>query len=158
MSTTVVNVFCCGHKRRRRRKVRIVPHIGVAVEQTQPVLKTPQYQGSVKGETVMAFELPATHQVTVTAETVDKKGNPAPVENPSWTTNNSDVLSLTPSEDGKSCLVKAVGPLGDAGVTFSADGDLGEGEKPIVGTFDVSVVAGDATVVVLSPSAPEEQV
>lgn len=153
----IVNIFeGCGRKKRRR--VRIVPRLGIAVEQTRPVLKTPQYQGSVKGETIMAFELPATHQVNVAVEFRDRKNNPAPVDDvPVWSVDNSELLLLTPAADGMSCLVAAVGPLGTANVTLQADADLGDGSTPVIGTLEVQITGGTATVVALTPGTPEEQ-
>lgn len=78
----------------------------------------------------------------------DKAGNPAATDGvPEWATDNSDVLSVIPSDDGMSCTVKANGPLGTAKVQVMADADLGEGKKVVVGVLEVSVSAGEATVV-----------
>lgn len=141
-----------------KHRVRIVPHMGQAVEQTQPVLKTPQYKGSIKGEVIMAFDLADSQQVVVSVAFVDKKGNPANVDGaPEWSTDNTDVLALTPEPNGMSCLVQAVGPLGAATVTLKADADLGAGTVPVIGTLDINVTGGAATVVTLTPGVPEEQ-
>lgn len=141
-----------------QQRVWIVPHLGIAVEQTQPVLKTPQFQSCKTGEVIMAFDLAATQQVPVSVAFTDKKGNPAPVDGvPTWSTDNSEVLALTPAADGLSCVVAAVGPLGSATVTLQADADLGEGVVSIVGSLSVNVTAGSATVVALTPGVPEEQ-
>lgn len=44
--------------------------------------------------------------------------DPSPV--PTWSTSNPSIISLTPSPDGMSCLVTAVGPVGSATVTVAA--------------------------------------
>jgi hypothetical protein len=122
------------------------------------VLKTPQYQGSVKGEVIMAFELPATHQVSVSVEFKDRRGNPAPVdEPPTWAVDNSELLTLGVEPDGMSCVVIPVGPLGTANITLTADADLGDGSTPIIGTLEVQITGGTATVVTLVPGTPTEQ-
>lgn len=104
----------------------------------------------------MAFSMSDSQQVTVTAKAIDKKGNAAPIEAPEWSTDNTDLLALTPSDDGLSCVVAAVGPLGSGTVTFKADAQLGDGEVPIVGTLDVTITGGLATTVTLEAGAPSE--
>lgn len=75
-------------------------------------------------------------------------GNDAPVDGaPQWASSNSEVLTVTPSEDGMSADVVAVGPLGSATVSVKADADLGEGVSQIAGSMDVEVVASAATTV-----------
>lgn len=106
----------------------------------------------------MAFKLTATQQVDASFTVTDKKGNPAPVDGiPTWSTDNSDLLSLTPSADGKSCTIVAVGPLGTANVFVNADADMGGGTKPIIGRGEITVDAGEATVVNLNFGTPSEQ-
>src|SRR5262245_52292976 len=62
---------------------------------------------------IVASQMTVTQQMTVTAEFQDKKGNPAPVDGvPTWQTDNSDLLELTSSADGLSCVAKAVGMIG----------------------------------------------
>ena len=70
---------------------------------------------------------------------------------------NTDVLALTPAGDGMSCIVAAVGAIGTGIVTLTADADMGGGVKPVIGTLEVSITAGEATNVVLTPSTPTEQ-
>jgi hypothetical protein len=106
---------------------------------------------------VLAMELKSNEQVVFTVEFRDKKGNVVQAENVQWATDNSEVLALTPAADNLSCLVAAVGPLATAGITLTADGDIGDGENAIIGTAEVKVVAGDASVVTLVPGTPTEQ-
>lgn len=106
----------------------------------------------------MAFDLTDTQEVLVSVDLKTKRGNPAKVDGvPEWSTDNTEVLALTPAADGLSCTVSAVGPLGTANVTLKADADLGAGVTPIFGVLEVNVTAGQATVVTLKPGAPTEQ-
>ncbi len=106
----------------------------------------------------MAFELTDCQQVTLSVTFLDKKGNPARVDGaPAWLVDNPNVLALTPAADGLSCLVSAVGPLGSALVTLTADADLGAGVVSVIGTFAVDVTAGAATTVAITAGTPEEQ-
>ena len=128
------------------------------VERLTPVARTPEFLNSRKGEILMALALPATHQVNLSVEVRDRLGNPAEVQDPlEWSTDNVDLLALTPSDDGRTCQVAAVGPLGMAVVTLRADADLGEGVVHIVGSLEVTVTAGTATVVELVADTPVEQ-
>ncbi len=101
--------------------------------------------------------LGSSEQMRVSVEFVDRRGNPAEVQDPEWMTDNSELLALEPSEDGKSCLVKAVGPLGLANVTLRADADTGEGVVPILATGEVEVTPGKARTARLRFDPPEEQ-
>lgn len=106
----------------------------------------------------MAFEMSSTQQVGVSVEFKDKKGNPAKVDGvPEWMTDNSDVLIVTPAGDGMSCIVAAAGPLGVGNITLTADADLGTGVVPVIGTLEVTITAGPATTVTLTPGVPLEQ-
>lgn len=105
----------------------------------------------------MAFALTSSQKTTVSVQFQDKKGHPATAENIEWLTDSPALLALTPASDGLSCDVAAVGPLGTGLVTLKADGDLGDGETPIIGTLEVEVGAGNAAVVVLTPGTPVEQ-
>lgn len=107
----------------------------------------------------MSYILPATHQVPVSVDFQDKSGQPARVDGiPQWSTDNSELLALAPAEDGMSCLVSAVGPLGEATVTLTADADRGEGVVPIYGSLEIEVTSGMAALVVLTPGTAVEQV
>jgi hypothetical protein len=142
-------------------ETRVVFRLGAVEEQSGIVSSTRPMQRCRSRHfyrsLVLAMDLKSSQQVTFTVEFRDKKGNVVTAENVQWATDNSEVLSLEPAADGLSCLVKAVGPLATAGITLTADGDLGDGESQIVGTAEINVVAGDATVVTLTPGAPTEQ-
>lgn len=105
----------------------------------------------------MAVEMTTIDQFNVTVAPKDAKGNPAPIENPQWLTDNTDVLSLTPSSDGLSCLVKSVGIPGTANVQFSSDAKIGEGEVILMGTLAVTVGPAQAVTVELVAGPVEVQ-
>lgn len=149
-------------------EVRVVFHVTVG-EQHGPVVKTPQFQGPTphRRYLVMLHTITDSQRLTLTPKFLSKKGNPAPIENAVWSTDNTEVVALeigtvgedkkfTPDASGASCRVSAVGPLGVANVTLKGDSDIGEGEKPIFGTASVQVGPGEATSLELTASEPEE--
>lgn len=101
-----------------------------------------------------------TQQAALTFKVEDAKGNPAKVEgSPEWNSSDTTKVTVSPSADGQSATIKAVGPLTETNVQISvtADADLGTGSKPIVGLLDVQIVAGEAVTVAISAGTPEEQ-
>lgn len=149
----------CNLFRKRNQYGRIVPVVLWVRESSGAVPKTPQYHSwPLLGEVIMAFSLGATQQVDLATKILDRKGNPAKVDGvPVWATDNTELLSLAPSADGLSCLVSAVGPLGSGVVSMTADADLGAGVVALVGSIDIEVTAGVATVISLTPGTPTEQ-
>lgn len=106
----------------------------------------------------MAFLLKATQNVTLSVgEVRDRKRNPTRIDDPVWSSSDESVLVIAVSEDGMNAAASAVGPLGAATITLTADADLGEGVRPLTGTLDVEVVPGDASVVNIIPGVPTEQ-
>jgi hypothetical protein len=88
----------------------------------------------------------------------DRKGNPATVQDPVFTSGDESVVTIIDdlaNPGGKSA--HAVGPLGATSVTFTGDADLGEGVKPIIGSFAVIVNPGEATVIEMTAGTPVEQ-
>lgn len=142
---------------------RPIPSVVLAVgppreQQGGPPGPTPSLQSQVRGPVLMSVQLGSSQEFDLSVRFADRRGNTARVDGiPEWMTDNSEVLSLRPSEDGLSCTVRAVGPLGRASVTLSADADLGEGSTPIVGTVEIEVTVGSATAVELVPGDPREQ-
>jgi len=71
----------------------------------------------------MSFTLTDNQSVVITLGFADKKGNPtgppAGAQLPVWMVDVPTVMSLTPAADGMSCVVAAVGPLGDATVSVA---------------------------------------
>lgn len=155
---------CRECRRKKEPKLRLVPRIGPVTEQLEPVVPTPQYQGSTPCMEILLMPLTMKddQQVEFTLEFRNKKGNVVPNPPldgiPTWVTNNSDILALTVSPDGLTCSVAAVGALGIANVTFSGDGDLGAGVVPLTGTFEITIIADPAaTQVTLVPGTPTDQ-
>lgn len=104
----------------------------------------------------MAFSMTDSQKSTLSVKFEDKKGNPAPVDpgtTPTWSTDNTDVLQLTPSADGLSCDVAAVGPLGVGTVTLKASA----GGSDIIGTVQITITGGAATQVEIDNTPPVEQ-
>ena len=94
-------------------------------------------------------------QLSVTARS--RKGSLAPLQNPMWETSDAAVLTVVADPgDGTKATVSAQ-VAGTALITFTADADMGEGVVPIVGTLDVVISAGMATVVEISAGTPVEQ-
>jgi hypothetical protein len=103
----------------------------------------------------MALILTDVQKVTLAVAFVSAKGNPAVVDGlPVWGTSDATVLSVVPAADGLSADVVAVGPLGTAQVSVTADADLGEGVRALVGTLDVTVIASEAGAIVINAGVP----
>lgn len=123
------------------------------------VAKTPhRRRWPLTGDIDMALTMNTIQQCVLTIKPVDAKGHPAPVDGiPVWLSDNTDVLSLTPADDGLTCVAAAVGIPGTAKVQVSCDADLGAGVTLLVGTLDVSVTAAPATTIVIDPGPPTDQ-
>lgn len=99
----------------------------------------------------------ATQQFTATPQFLDRKGNPAPVDGiPTWAAENPTVITLVPSADGLSALIKAQG-VGVSKYNVNADADLGAGVRPVIGEGTVTVTPGEAVTVAIAEGPAEEQ-
>jgi hypothetical protein len=97
-------------------------------------------------------------QATATITPVDKFNNPAPVDGvPVWASSDETIVTVTPADDGLSALVKAVGPLGSANVSVTADADMGAGVVTIFGTLSVDVTPGQAVGITITLGPASEQ-
>lgn len=109
----------------------------------------------------MKLTLKATQDCVLSLGTgKDRKGNPAPIDEtvpPTWFSTNTDIGTVTASEDGKTATLSAVGPLGTFQVNANVDLDTTEGTKPGVAVLDVEVIAGDAVIIDIVPGTPTEQ-
>jgi hypothetical protein len=139
-------------------EITLIPGIGIASEHTGPVTPTPQYQGRppIGARQLMAFELTATQQVTLTVAPKDRRGNPAQVQDPTWQVDNPNLVSLVPAPDGLSCVVAALGPIGAGTLTFRCDSNLGAGVVELIGTVQFTITPGTATVIEITPGTPTE--
>lgn len=85
---------------------------------------------------------------------VDAAGNPAvfPAGAVTWTSSAPTIATVTPSADGLTADVAAVGPLGAAQVLVSVvvDPTL----PPLTGTLDVTVTASAAATIQVTAGAP----
>lgn len=99
------------------------------------------------------LQLQDTQHCPLSIQAVDAAGNPAvlPAGSVTWTSSNPAIASATPSADGSSCDVAAVGPLGAAQIGVSVVVDP---STTLTGTLDVSVVAGAAATIQIVPGAP----
>jgi hypothetical protein len=102
----------------------------------------------------------ATQQCALTLTITDAKGNPATVDGvPVWSSADATKVSVEAAADGLTASIFAEGPATTQPVQISvtADADLGEGVKPLVGLLDVTVVGAEATVIAITPGTPTEQ-
>ena len=85
----------------------------------------------------------------------DKFGNEAKVDGaPSWALSDPSLGALTVAEGGMSASLAPAGTVGAFKVQVSADADLGEGVKSILGELDIELLAGDAEVLSISAGEP----
>jgi hypothetical protein len=101
---------------------------------------------------IYLMQLKEGQTVPITVSPKTKRGNPAGVEPGSATFESSDpsVVSVTqdPGNPLKATLEALDGSNNESVViTFRADGKVGDGVRPIVGTLDVVATQGDAVVV-----------
>lgn len=92
--------------------------------------------------------LKVSDQLPLSVELKDKFGNKAVVDGkPVWAVTDEALASVEVAEDGMSAVLKPKGQVGALKVQVSADADLGEGVKSIVGELDVDLLPGEAVVV-----------
>jgi len=99
-----------------------------------------------------------TEQVELTAQALDAKGLPAPVENAVWASSDVEVASVeADASDPLKAVVKAENKLGSARITLNADARIGDGEVPISGFLDVEVTGGEAVEFAIAAGTPTPQ-
>lgn len=82
----------------------------------------------------------------------DAKGNAATLPSPpSWTVSDPTLLTVTPSADGLSAEIAAVGPEGNCQVNVSAD--LGGGQT-VTGSLAVTITGSAAATISVTPGTP----
>lgn len=103
------------------------------------------------------LQLTDTQQCDVSVKALNRKGNPAPVQNPVWSSSDSTVATVTQDAvDGLKAKVVA-GAAGTTQINVSADADMGDGVKPISAVLDVTVVGGQAVTFAVTTGTPTEQ-
>jgi hypothetical protein len=106
----------------------------------------------------LVLTLTSVQKCSMSVSAVDAKGNPAEVENVTFTASDPAILTIEPdATDATKATVLAAGPLGNAQVVVAADADIGEGTKPLQGILDVIVVAAEAVSLSVATGTPEDQ-
>lgn len=109
------------------------------------------------GVAIPMLQLTETQQCALSVSPVTRKGNPAQVQNPTWSSSDDAVVTVdVDSTDSLKAKVVAEAP-GTAQVNFSADADLGDGVRLLSAVLDVTVVPGEAVTVTIATGTPEEQ-
>lgn len=103
----------------------------------------------IEGVEVTQMELKVTKKAKVSVKFKDAAGFQAKVDGkPAWAVSDSTKAILVVAEDGMSAEVQGV-DVGSFMLSLSADADLGEGIKPILGSLAFDVTAGEAVSVEL---------
>lgn len=103
----------------------------------------------IEGVEVTQMELKVTKKAKVSVKFKDAAGFQAKVDGkPEWLVSDAAKASLVVAEDGMSAEVQAL-DVGSFMLSLSADADLGEGIKPILGSLAFDVTAGEAVSVEL---------
>lgn len=98
----------------------------------------------------MALQLTDLQQVVLTAFAINAVGNSAPVTDPTWSV-TPDILSIEPdTTHGMSALFTTGTVCGAAQVMFTCKA----GEKELSATFDIDVIASEATSVLIIAEEP----
>jgi uncharacterized protein YjdB len=133
---------------RRKRRARLLWEIG-------PISEQPQ--GATIRRKRKMLKLTNTQQAALSISAVDRRNKPALVDSVVWTSSDDTVATVTAdTADPMKATVKAI-DAGTAQINVSADADLGDGERPITGALDVTVVAGEAVALVIGTGTPTEQ-
>ena len=115
---------------------------------------TPGPKGTRYGGPTVAFQLHDFEQVPLSVEALDSEGNPA-TATIAFSSSDETVVGIQDNGDGTALAIASpgAGGLGTATVTATVT-DTSDGNV-ITGTFDIEVVAGDATTVNFVPGTPE---
>lgn len=100
-----------------------------------------------------SLQLTDIQQDSLALVATDAAGNPAtlPPGSVTWAVSDTTILSITPSADGMSASIAAVGALGAAQVQVSVQLDA---TTTLTGTLDVTVVASAAATIQIVPGTP----
>lgn len=110
--------------------------------------------GGMKLE-ITEMQLKVTNKLPLSLKLVDKFGNEAWIDGlPLWALTNPAMGSLAVATDGMSAVLTPVGVLGSFAVQVSADADMGEGVKVIIGNLPIDLLPGDATEIQIVSGEP----
>lgn len=109
------------------------------------------------GMGVKKMQMKTNQQAVASLSGRDAEGNVAAVNfdaAPSWTSDTPDVVTVTPSPDGLSCVIGSPNPgaPGSAVVTL----DAAVGGKPLQATLAVDIIPGDAVAISIETEAPTD--
>jgi hypothetical protein len=125
----------------------VLVHDSVTYEQAAP--DGPGMPTIMKGSTV---QLTDNQQVELSVSEIDSKNQPVTADALAWIVDNPDIIAITPSPDGYSCLCVA-GVDGTANVTVT-DSSV---TPPLTGSEAFTVVSGEAASLVITAGTPEAQ-
>jgi len=101
------------------------------------------------------MQLKVTNKLPLSLKLIDKFGNDARVDGlPLWALTNPAMGVLAVATDGMSAVLTPAGVLGSFAVQVSADADMGEGVKVIVGNLPLDLLPGDATEIQIVSGEP----
>lgn len=142
-----------------RRLESKIDRILVAIEPLPAtrLVFTVEKEGEIT-EGVTSMTMTNSQKVHVTIQPVDRQNNPATVDGvPVWASSDETIITVTPIASGMEADVVAVGPLGTAKVSVSADADLGAGVTTIFGSLEVIITQGQAVGINITTGTPTEQ-
>lgn len=101
--------------------------------------------------------LKITQKLPLSVEFQDKLGNPAKVDGaPVWAVSDETLATLSVAADGMSAELVPTGAIGEFKVQVSADADLGEGVKSILGELAIELLPAEAVSVAIKAGEPVE--
>jgi hypothetical protein len=107
------------------------------------------------GEEIDKMQMKVTQKLPLEIKLVDKFGNAAVADGaPAWSVSDPALGDLVVAEGGMSAEFTPKGATGSCLVQVSADADLGEGMKAIMGSLPVDLLPGEAVEVQVSAGAP----
>jgi hypothetical protein len=146
----VVNVIVKTKRRHKKRRPYLILWTFGAPQEQSATAPTK------KGTTVMNT-LTETQFVEGTVQPTTKKGNPAEVQSPVFSSSNDAVIKVETAIDNPlGVKVSAVAP-GAAQCLLTFDADLGDGVETVVLSADFTVIAGKAVGGTFVFGAPQEQ-
>ena len=104
----------------------------------------------------MSEQITTVQQIPYTIAPKDRKGRAAPVQNVVWSSSNTEVATVTASEDSLTGTVVGLVP-GAVTISVTADADMGEGVTELAGVAQLQVNPAAAVSVELVPGPVAEQ-
>ena|SRR5215475_3795122 len=145
-------VNCCDHhhSKRHKQRARRIQFTSIQLDRFT----------KIEGD-LMAITITDSQQFVLAAQGVDKKGKPTELDGAvAFISSDPNLLVATPIDNLSATIT--VGPLTGvtlpvtAQITAEGDADLGAGVVPVLGVLDVTIVAGQAVNISLTPGTPTE--